>query len=256
MDKPRKEPETFGYRKVGAEEKTRLVDGVFTKVAPYYDLMNDLMSMGIHRLWKRYAANLCALRPGHQVLDLACGSGDMSALLYPRLGVKGRMVAADRNAVMLKRARLRLMDMGCFDRLSFVHCSANRLPFADDCFDCVVLAFGLRNMSDKPAVLRSLFRVVKPGGKLIILEFSRIAPYLTDLYDAWSFRLIPHLGRLFAGDSESYRYLVESIRRYPDQETLLTMLNEAGFERCRYFNLSAGIVAVHRAYRLALSFSS
>lgn len=253
MAKPHQGTETFGYRKVSPAEKTRLVDEVFSSVAPNYDVMNDVMSLGIHRLWKRYAANLCALEAHHQVLDLACGSGDMSMLLAPRLSERGHIYAVDRNTLMLNRARARLLDAGCFARLSFIRCSANNLPFADCCFDCVVVAFGLRNMSDQPAVLHSLFKLLKPGGRLIVLEFSRLRSRFAKLYDIWSFQIIPRLGRLCAGDAESYRYLVESIRRHPHQESLLRMLSAAGFERCRYFNLSGGIVAVHRAYRLALS---
>ena len=240
----------FGYREVGRREKAALVGEVFSSVAGRYDLMNDLMSLGAHRLWKRYAAWLCAVRPGHRVLDLAGGTGDLTRYLYARLEGKGGVVVADLNPEMLEAGRARLLDRGVAVNVSFVRCDAETMPFGEDSFDRVVLAFGLRNMADKQRALEAVYRVLKPGGRFIVLEFSRPSAWIEPLYDAWSFKVIPVLGRKFAGDEGSYRYLVESIRVHPDQQTLLGMMREAGFERCGYFNLSHGIVALHRGFKL------
>ena len=240
----------FGYRKVSRSEKAALVDEVFSSVAGRYDLMNDCMSLGVHRLWKRHAAWLCAVTPGQRVLDLAGGTGDMSLQLHARLGDDGEIVIADANAEMLETGRARLLDRGVVRGISFVRCDAAMLPFEDDSFDRVVIAFGLRNMSDKQRALETVYRVLKPGGRFIVLEFSRPVCWLKPLYDVWSFGVIPRLGQHLAGDRDSYRYLVESIRVHPGQEQLLEMMRAVGFERCRYFNLSHGIAAVHRGCKL------
>ena len=240
----------FGYRRVGRHEKAALVDRVFSSVAGRYDLMNDAMSFGIHRLWKRYAAWLCAVRPGQRILDLAGGTGDMAIHLHSRLAGKGGIVVADVNADMLEAGRTRLLDRGLAAGFSFVLCDAEAMSFGEDCFDRVVLAFGLRNMVDKQRVLEAVYRVLRPGGRFIILEFSKPKLWVRPLYDAWSFLAIPRLGRVLAEDENSYRYLVESIRVHPDQETLVAMMRDAGFERCGYFNLSHGIVALHRGFKL------
>ncbi len=240
----------FGYRKVGKSEKAALVGDVFSSVAGRYDLMNDVMSLGVHRLWKRYAAWLCAARPGQRILDLAGGTGDMAAYLSARSGGDGEIVVADVNAEMLEAGRTRLLDRGPAANVSFVRCDAEAMPFGEDSFDRVVLAFGLRNMVNKQRALEDVYRVLKPGGRFIVVEFSKPARWLRPLYDAWSFGVIPRLGRKLAGDESGYRYLVESIRMHPGQETLLGMMREAGFDRCRYFNLSHGIVALHRGCKL------
>ncbi len=240
----------FGYRRVNRSEKAALVGDVFSSVASRYDLMNDAMSLGVHRLWKRYAAWLCAPRPGQRILDLAGGTGDMAMRLHARLGGEGEIVIADANAEMLAAGRARLLDRGVTANVSFVHCDAEAMPFEADSFDRVVLAFGLRNMADKRRALESVHRVLKPGGRFVVLEFSQPARWLQPAYDAWSFGVIPRLGRRLVGDEDSYRYLIESIRVHPGQEDLLGMMRDAGFERCRYFNLSHGIVALHRGCKL------
>ncbi|HEY7378763.1 MAG TPA: bifunctional demethylmenaquinone methyltransferase/2-methoxy-6-polyprenyl-1,4-benzoquinol methylase UbiE, partial [Steroidobacteraceae bacterium] len=232
------------------EDKARRVRGVFDSVAGKYDLMNDLMSGGLHRLWKQFALSLTNLKPGQQALDVAGGTGDIATGLARQVGRTGYVVLSDINAAMLERGRDRLLDAGVAGNVAFCIANAERLPFADQRFDCVTIAFGLRNVTDKPAALASMRRVLRPGGQLVILEFSRpTLPGLKPLYDAYSFRVLPLLGRLVAQDADSYRYLAESIRMHPDQETLLTMLRDAGLEGCRYHNLSGGIVAVHRGYR-------
>ncbi|HET9122161.1 MAG TPA: bifunctional demethylmenaquinone methyltransferase/2-methoxy-6-polyprenyl-1,4-benzoquinol methylase UbiE [Acidiferrobacteraceae bacterium] len=246
------EPVDFGYRQVPAAEKARRVRSVFDSVAGNYDAMNDAMSLGMHRLWKRFAADRCAVRPGHCVLDLAGGTGDMAALLWPALKNNGSLMVADINQAMLERGRARLADRGILGGgLQFIQADAEQLPFADRCFDTISIAFGLRNVTHKQRALESMFRVLRPGGQLVILEFShaRLGP-LNALYDAYSLHWLPRLGKILAGDADSYRYLAESIRRHPDQETLLSMMEQAGFERARYFNLSGGIVAVHQGVRL------
>jgi demethylmenaquinone methyltransferase/2-methoxy-6-polyprenyl-1,4-benzoquinol methylase len=240
----------FGFEQVAWEDKARRVRGVFDSVAGKYDLMNDLMSGGLHRLWKQFALSLTNLKPGQQALDVAGGTGDIATGLARQVGRTGYVVLSDINAAMLERGRDRLLDAGVAGNVAFCIANAERLPFADQRFDCVTIAFGLRNVTDKPAALASMRRVLRPGGQLVILEFSRpTLPGLKPLYDAYSFRVLPLLGRLVAQDADSYRYLAESIRMHPDQETLLTMLRDAGLEGCRYHNLSGGIVAVHRGYR-------
>jgi demethylmenaquinone methyltransferase/2-methoxy-6-polyprenyl-1,4-benzoquinol methylase len=240
----------FGFEKVAWEEKVKRVRGVFDSVAGKYDLMNDLMSGGMHRLWKQFLFTLTGLKPGQQALDVAGGTGDLSMGLARQVGRTGHVVLADINAAMLEQGRERLIDAGIAGNVSYAQANAEQLPFADECFDCVTIGFGLRNVTDKPAALASMRRVLRPGGQLLILEFSHpTAPGLKPLYDAYSFRVLPLLGRLVANDADSYRYLAESIRVHPDQENLLAMLHEAGLEGCRYHNLSGGIVAVHRGYR-------
>jgi demethylmenaquinone methyltransferase/2-methoxy-6-polyprenyl-1,4-benzoquinol methylase len=231
-------------------DKARRVRGVFDSVADRYDLMNDLMSAGTHRLWKRFTLALANLRPGQRALDVAGGTGDLAAGLLRQVGPRGLVVLSDINAAMLSRGRDRLTDEGFVGNVNFVQANAERLPFRDDTFDCITIGFGLRNVTDKPAALAAMRRVLKPGGQLLVLEFSKPrAPGLKPLYDAYSFRVLPLLGKLVAHDEASYRYLAESIRMHPDQETLLGMLRDAGLEGCRYHNLSGGIVAVHRGYK-------
>jgi demethylmenaquinone methyltransferase/2-methoxy-6-polyprenyl-1,4-benzoquinol methylase len=240
----------FGFEKVGWEEKARRVRGVFDSVAGKYDLMNDLMSGGMHRLWKQFLLTLTGLKPGQQALDVAGGTGDLSAGLAHQVGRGGHIVLSDINASMLSRGRDKLIAAGIAGNVSYCIANAQALPFADARFDCVTIGFGLRNVTDKAAALASMRRVLRPGGQLLILEFSQpSAPGLKPLYDAYSFRVLPVLGKLVANDADSYRYLAESIRTHPDQETLLGMMREAGLEGCKYHNLSGGIVAVHRGYR-------
>jgi demethylmenaquinone methyltransferase/2-methoxy-6-polyprenyl-1,4-benzoquinol methylase len=240
----------FGYERVPWNEKSQRVRGVFDSVAGRYDLMNDLMSAGMHRLWKQFTLSLANLRPGQRALDVAGGTGDIAAGLAKQVGDRGLVVLTDINAAMLARGRDRLIDEGIVGNVRCAQVNAEKLPFADSTFDCVTIAFGLRNVTDKPAALASMRRVLKPGGQLLILEFSHpTSPALKPLYDAYSFRVLPVLGKIVANDAASYRYLAESIRMHPDQQTLLEMMNAAGLEGCRYHNLTGGIVAVHRGYR-------
>jgi len=240
----------FGYERVPWREKARRVRGVFDSVADRYDLMNDLMSGGAHRLWKRFTLSLTGLRPGQRALDVAGGTGDLAAGLARQVGEKGLVVLSDINSAMLHRGRDRLTDRGLLGNVQYVQADAERLPFRDDTFDCITIGFGLRNVTDKAAALAAMHRVLKPGGQLLVLEFSHpVAPGLGPLYDAYSFRVLPLLGRIVAGDEASYRYLAESIRMHPGQEALLTMMQQAGLEGCRYHNLSGGIVAVHRGHK-------
>jgi len=241
----------FGYREVAAEEKTRLVGQVFSSVADRYDVMNDLMSLGIHRLWKRQFVSGCGLRRGQQVLDLAGGTGDIADLVRSKVGQKGSVMVADINHDMLKAGRRRMDNQGQVEGLDWLQANGESLPFADRQFDHVTIAFGLRNFTDKEAGLAEMYRVLKPGGRVHILEFSQVSPELfSKLYDVWSFQVLPRLGQLVANDRESYQYLAESIRRFPDQATLISMLEEAGFERAGFENLSGGIAAIHRAARV------
>jgi demethylmenaquinone methyltransferase/2-methoxy-6-polyprenyl-1,4-benzoquinol methylase len=240
----------FGYERVPWSEKARRVRGVFDSVAGNYDVMNDLMSGGLHRLWKQFTLSLANLRPGQSALDVAGGTGDLAAGLARQVGARGLVALTDINAAMLLRGRDRLIDAGIVGNVLCAQVNAEKLPFAPGTFDCVTIGFGLRNVTDKLAALASMRRVLKPGGQLLVLEFSHpTAPGLKPLYDAYSFRVLPLLGRLVAKDEDSYRYLAESIRMHPDQETLLAMMREAGLEDCRYHNLTGGIVAVHRGYR-------
>jgi demethylmenaquinone methyltransferase / 2-methoxy-6-polyprenyl-1,4-benzoquinol methylase len=240
----------FGYSTVPSRDKARHVRGVFDSVADRYDVMNDLMSGGLHRLWKRFAVSQAGVRPGQVVLDLAGGTGDLALAFARAVGEPGHVVLADINARMLSRGRRRLIDAGIAGNLSVVQVDAEVLPFAPLTFDCITLSFGLRNVTDKQKALRSMHGVLKPGGKTLILEFSKPADAIKPAYDFYSFTVLPLLGKIVARDEASYRYLAESIRMHPDQETLLGMMREAGFERCRYHNLAGGIVALHIGYRL------
>ncbi|HUT40872.1 MAG TPA: bifunctional demethylmenaquinone methyltransferase/2-methoxy-6-polyprenyl-1,4-benzoquinol methylase UbiE [Gammaproteobacteria bacterium] len=239
----------FGFRDVPVEEKAGHVRAVFDSVADNYDLMNDLMSFGIHRLWKRYAINMAGIRPGQRILDLAGGTGDLTRLMAPLAGPAGHVVLSDINAAMLNNGRSALLDRGINGNVSFALANAEQLPFPDNSFDLVTIAFGLRNVTDKQQALHAMQRVLRPGGRLLVLEFSRPAPALKPAYDFYSFSILPRLGRLVARDADSYRYLAESIRMHPDQQTLQGMLEQAGFEQCDYHNLSGGIVAIHRGYK-------
>jgi demethylmenaquinone methyltransferase/2-methoxy-6-polyprenyl-1,4-benzoquinol methylase len=241
----------FGFEKVAIPEKAERVRAVFESVAGKYDVMNDLMSFGVHRLWKRFTLSLTGLRPGQQALDVAGGTGDLALGLLRQVGKDGRVVLSDINPRMLEVGRDRLLDAGHVGNVEWLVADAERLPFADDSFDCVTIGFGLRNVTDKDAALKSMYRVLKPGGQLLVLEFSApVAKGLKPLYDAYSFNVLPLLGRLVAEDSASYRYLAESIRMHPNQETLLEMLRSAGFAQARYHNLTGGIVALHRGYKI------
>jgi demethylmenaquinone methyltransferase/2-methoxy-6-polyprenyl-1,4-benzoquinol methylase len=241
----------FGFREVPTGDKAKLVRSVFDSVAGKYDLMNDLMSMGIHRLWKRIAIQLSHVRYGEKVLDLAGGTGDMTALFRERVGDKGRVVLSDINAEMLKRGRDRLIDDGVAEGVDYAQIDAEKLPFPDNSFDCVCIAFGLRNVTHKDEALKSMHRVLKPGGRAIILEFSEVQnPIVRKTYDLYSFKFLPLMGKLVANDADSYRYLAESIRMHPNQEKLKQMMVDAGFERCEYFNLTHGVVAIHRGYKI------
>ena len=241
----------FGFERVAVDEKVRRVGAVFDSVASRYDLMNDLMSLGLHRLWKRFTIGLADIRPRHKVLDLAGGTGDLTRLISRRLGADGETVLCDINASMLATGRSRLLDAGIGGGVRYVQADAERLPFPDSSFDRVLIAFGLRNVTRKQHALAEMRRVLRPGGRLLVLEFSSlvVAP-LKPLYDTYSFRVLPWIGERVANDAQSYRYLAESIRMHPDQETLRAMLEAAGLERCDYFNLSGGVVAVHRGFKL------
>jgi demethylmenaquinone methyltransferase/2-methoxy-6-polyprenyl-1,4-benzoquinol methylase len=240
----------FGFQDVPWQDKARRVRGVFDSVAGNYDLMNDLMSGGVHRLWKEFTLSLTGLRRGQRALDVAGGTGDIALGLSKQVGDSGLVVLTDINAAMLGEGRDRLLDKGVTRNVEYVQANAEKLPFADGSFDCVTIAFGLRNVTDKDAALASMRRVLRPGGQLIVLEFSKptTAP-LRAIYDAYSFRVLPLLGRFVAKDADSYRYLAESIRKHPDQDTLLGMMRSAGLEGCRYHNLTGGVVAVHRGWR-------
>jgi demethylmenaquinone methyltransferase/2-methoxy-6-polyprenyl-1,4-benzoquinol methylase len=240
----------FGYQQVAAAEKAGRVRAVFDSVASRYDVMNDLMSFGVHRLWKRFLLSQTGLRPGQAALDVAGGTGDLAAGLARQVGPTGRVVLSDINAAMLSHGRDRLLDRGIIAGVEHVLANAEALPFADASFDCVTIGFGLRNVTDKAAALASMYRVLKPGGQLLILEFSKpVAPGLAPIYDAYSFKILPALGRLVAHDEDSYRYLAESIRMFPDQAKLAAMMQAAGFDGVRHHNLTGGIVALHRGWR-------
>lgn len=240
----------FGFEEVAWSDKARRVRGVFDSVAPRYDLMNDLMSGGLHRLWKEFTLSQTHLRPGQRALDVAGGTGDLARGMQKQVGDRGLVVLSDINGAMLAHGRDRTIDTGVIRGVEYVQANAESLPFADHSFDCITIGFGLRNVTDKPAALRSMQRVLKPGGQLLVLEFSQpTLPALRPIYDAYSFKVLPFLGKLVANDADSYRYLAESIRKHPDQDTLLSMMQDAGLVECRYHNLSGGIVAVHRGYK-------
>jgi demethylmenaquinone methyltransferase/2-methoxy-6-polyprenyl-1,4-benzoquinol methylase len=239
----------FGFKQVPVEEKAGRVREVFDSVAGSYDIMNDVMSFGIHRIWKRIVVDMAGIRPGQQVLDLAGGTGDLTRLMAARTGKQGGIVLSDINAAMIRNGRARLLDHGVAGNVDFVQANAEQLPFADNRFDIITIAFGLRNVTDKQAALGAMYRCLKPGGRLLILEFSRPVRMLKPAYDFYSFNILPRLGSWIARDADSYRYLAESIRMHPDQQTLQGMMETAGFEGCDYHNLSGGIVAIHRGYK-------
>lgn len=244
-----KETTHFGFTQVPSKDKARHVAQVFESVATRYDIMNDLMSGGIHRLWKRFTVELAGIRCGQRILDLAGGTGDLAAHFARLVGAQGEVVLADINAVMLQVGRERLLDQGIM--VDYAQVNAEQLPFADNCFDIISMAFGLRNVTHKEIALKSMLRVLKPGGQVLILEFSELRRRsLKPFYDLYSFKILPLLGQWITKDADSYRYLAESIRMHPNQETLLQMMQQAGFERCDYHNLTGGIVAIHRGYKL------
>ncbi len=240
----------FGYEEVPVEEKAGRVEQVFDSVARRYDIMNDLMSMGVHRFWKRVALERSGVRRGHTVLDIAGGTGDLTAKFVERVGPGGRVVLADINASMLQVGRDRLLDRGVGAQVEIVQADAQALPFPDNTFDCITIAFGLRNVTDKDAAIASMTRVLKPGGRLLILEFSKpVNAVFEKVYDQYSFHVLPRIGKWVANDAESYRYLAESIRMHPDQPTLKAMMENAGLERVEYTNMTGGVVALHRGIK-------
>jgi demethylmenaquinone methyltransferase/2-methoxy-6-polyprenyl-1,4-benzoquinol methylase len=240
----------FGYKEVPTEDKEKLVKGVFDSVASNYDLMNDVMSFGIHRLWKQYAIDIANVKKGDAILDLASGTGDLIKLYHKKIGNSGRIVSSDINEAMLDEGKRNLINSGVLG-IEFVQANAEKLPFEDNSFDLVSIAFGLRNVTDKDKALSEMCRVLKPGGILIVLEFSKTTnPVLEKIYDAYSFNLIPKFGSWFAGDEDSYQYLAESIRKHPDQETLKQMIIDAGFDMCEYQNLTGGVVAIHKGIKV------
>jgi demethylmenaquinone methyltransferase/2-methoxy-6-polyprenyl-1,4-benzoquinol methylase len=240
----------FGFETVDVEEKAKRVRGVFDSVASNYDLMNDIMSMGIHRIWKRFAVDLAGVRRGQKVLDLASGTGDLAARFSGLVGADGQVVMSDINAAMLAEGRKRMVDDGHIGNVQYAQINAQALPFADNTFDCITIGFGLRNVTDKQMALNSIYNALKPGGRLMVLEFSHpTSKPLQSLYDIYSFRLLPLMGKFVARDEDSYRYLAESIRMHPDQDTLKEMMVESGFQDCDYHNLTGGIVAVHRGFK-------
>jgi len=240
----------FGFRTVAKDDKESMVADVFHSVAAKYDVMNDLMSFGIHRIWKRFTIDCSGVRRGQRVLDLAGGTGDLTAKFSRIVGEQGQVVLADINASMLKMGREKLRNNGIVGNVSYVQANAEALPFPDNYFDCITISFGLRNVTEKEQALRSMYRVLKPGGRLLVLEFSKplLAP-LSKVYDAYSFHVLPKIGGLVVKDPESYRYLAESIRMHPDQETLKGMMSDAGFDNVSYYNLTGGIVALHRGFK-------
>jgi len=241
----------FGFRTVDTGEKAGLVRGVFDSVASRYDVMNDLMSLGVHRLWKRFAIELAGVRPGQRVLDLASGTGDLADRFADLVGPDGLVLMTDINAAMLGVGRDRMVDRGHAGNLAYAQVNAEALPFPDDTFDLVTIAFGLRNVTHKEKALAAMYRALRPGGRALVLEFSKpLNKPLEKLYDLYSFHILPRMGELVAKDAESYRYLAESIRMHPDQETLKGMMEQAGFDRCDVHNMTGGIVAVHRGFKL------
>lgn len=254
MNKPHQDQQQdtthFGYQQVPTGQKAAKVAEVFHSVAAKYDLMNDLMSLGIHRLWKRYTIEMSGVRRGQRVLDIAGGTGDLTAKFSKLVGPEGEVVLADINDSMLKVGRSRLADRGIIGNVTYAQANAECLPFPDNYFDAITIAFGLRNVTDKEKALASMYRVLKPGGRLLVLEFSKpVAPGLGPIYDQYSFKLLPFMGKLVTNDSESYKYLAESIRMHPDQETLKGMMDKVGFEQTDYHNLTGGIVALHRGFK-------
>jgi demethylmenaquinone methyltransferase/2-methoxy-6-polyprenyl-1,4-benzoquinol methylase len=240
----------FGFSEISVEEKVKKVKGVFDSVASNYDIMNDVMSMGIHRFWKRHTIELSGIRPGNIVLDLAGGTGDLTKQFSKRVGKTGKVVLADINESMVRVGRDRLTDLGIIGNVDYVISNAEALNYADNTFDLVTIAFGLRNVTNKDQALAEIYRVLKPGGQLMVLEFSKVTqPLMAKAYDFYSFKILPKLGKMIANDEESYQYLAESIRMHPDQETLKSMMNDAGFDKAEYLNMSNGIVALHRGWK-------
>ena len=250
MTQQSKETTDFGFQTVDKDEKQTMVAKVFHSVASKYDLMNDLMSFGIHRVWKRYTIEASGVRRNQRVLDLAGGTGDLTAKFSRLVGENGEVVLADINDSMLKMGREKLRDHGIVGNVSYVQANAEELPFPDDYFDCITISFGLRNVTDKAKALRSMFRVLKPGGRLLVLEFSKpVLDPLSKIYDTYSFHILPRIGQVIVNDADSYRYLTESIRMHPDQETLKGMMEEAGFDQVSYTNMTGGIVALHKGFK-------
>ena len=250
MTQQSKETTDFGFQTVDKDEKQTMVAKVFHSVASKYDLMNDLMSFGIHRVWKRYTIEASGVRRNQRVLDVAGGTGDLTAKFSRLVGENGEVVLADINDSMLKMGREKLRDHGIVGNVSYVQANAEELPFPDDYFDCITISFGLRNVTDKAKALRSMFRVLKPGGRLLVLEFSKpVLDPLSKIYDAYSFHILPRIGQVIVNDADSYRYLTESIRMHPDQETLKGMMEEAGFDQVSYTNMTGGIVALHKGFK-------
>ncbi len=240
----------FGFEQVKTAEKSKRVAEVFHSVAAKYDLMNDLMSAGIHRLWKRFTLESSAIRPGQRVLDIAGGTGDLAAKFSKLVGSEGSVVLADINSSMLRVGRDKLIDQGLGSNIRYVQADAQKLPFPDNHFDCITIAFGLRNVTDKDEALRSMHRILKPGGRLLVLEFSKPQNSLLEkAYDTYSFRVLPLMGKLVVNDSDSYRYLAESIRMHPDQSALKTMMLDAGFAKCDFYNMTGGVVALHKGVK-------
>ncbi len=240
----------FGYEQVKTADKSERVAEVFHSVAAKYDVMNDLMSGGVHRLWKRFTIESSAVRPGHRILDIAGGTGDLTAKFSKLVGKEGSVILADINSSMLNVGRDKLLNNGLAGNIQFVQADAQKLPFPDNYFDCITIAFGLRNVTDKDEALRSMHRILKPGGRLLVLEFSKPQNTLLEkAYNTYSFRILPAMGKLIANDSESYRYLAESIRMHPDQETLKGMVLDAGFSKCDYYNMTGGVVALHKGLK-------
>ena len=239
----------FGYKKVPTQDKAKRVAHVFHSVADNYDLMNDVMSLGIHRLWKQFTVHTSGVRQGARVLDIAGGTGDLALKFSKLVGQAGHVILADVNASMLRLGRDKLLNQGMTDNLSYIQADAEYLPFPDNSLDLITIAFGLRNVTNKEVALSDMYRILKPGGRLLILEFSKPADWLSPFYDIYSFKLLPRLGKIFASDADSYRYLAESIRKHPDQNTIKNMMENAGFEQCDYHNMSAGIVALHSGYK-------
>ena len=250
MNQKQQKTTHFGYQEVPLSEKVNKVAGVFHSVAQSYDVMNDVMSFGIHRLWKRYTMDLSGVRSGQKVLDLAGGTGDLAAKFSKKVGKKGKVILSDINESMLQVGREKLDNQGLVNNIEYVIATAECLPFPDNYFDCITIAFGLRNVTDKDAALASMLRVLKPGGRLLVLEFSKpTQPWLAKIYDQYSFKVIPKMGQLIAHDADSYQYLAESIRMHPDQETLKQMMLDVGFDKVEVHNLTGGIVAVHRGWK-------
>lgn len=240
----------FGFKQVDAEKKAQMVADVFSSVANKYDVMNDVMSFGIHRLWKKITIQHTGLKPGQRALDVAGGTGDLTYYMSRQVGPEGEVIISDINPDMLEQGRKRLIDRGIAGNVKYVVADAENLPFEDNSFNCVTIAFGLRNVTHKEKALESMYRVLKPGGRILILEFSKPVPGLDRIYDFYSFNVLPVMGKWIANDADSYKYLAESIRMHPDQATLKNMMESAGFERCVYHNMTGGIVALHKGFKL------